>query len=210
MDKRRTFVIGSRYEVGIDEVRMSPDAVVVHVGDPPFTLRIAPPDDPGEKLVELAEGWFLTDMVWLGTKRAKGRLLDSLLSAAADAADLDAEASGEREGEGEAGAAERLVDAFLDAVNSGLSGPVGLLVYDDAGEYARVHEGDPDPVSHEDYLKAIDWIGEEAGIRGIEVRRLRCAAGDYFAWLGAERRENGPEARADYARFLLEGQGGKG
>lgn len=209
MDKRRTFVIGGRYEVGIDEIRTATDAVVVHLGDPPFTLRIAPPEDPGEKLVELADGWFLTDLDWLGPKRAKGRLLDSLLNAAADAADLDAKAfEEEAEAAMEALASERLVDAFLDAVNDGHSGPMALLVFEDERDYARVHEGDPEPIiPYEDYLQAMEVIEEEAGIRGIETRRLRCTAEGYSAWLASQGRANGPEARSDYARFLLEGSG---
>jgi hypothetical protein len=205
MDKRRTFVIGGRYEVGTDEIRTAPDAMLVHLGDPPFTMRIAPPEDPGEKLVELADGWFLTDLDWLGPKRAKGRLLDGLLNAAADAADLDAK-SYEEEGEAmaQALAAERLVDAFLDAINAGHSGPLGLLVYEDEQDYARVHEGDPEPIAYEDYHQAIEVIEEEAGIRGVETRRLRCTAEGYFAWLAAQGRTNGPEARSDYVQFLLE------
>lgn len=211
MEKRRIFVVGSRYEVGIDEIGTGSDAMVVHIGDPPFTLRVAPPEDPGEKLMELSDGWFLTDMVWLGTKRAKGRLLDSLLSAAADAADLDAQSyEEEEEALAEALADERLVDTFLDAVNAGLTGPIGLLVYEDEKAYARVHEGEPDPLPYEAYLKALDIIEEEAGIRGVETRRLPCTADDYFAWLGAQGRANAPEARAEYARFLIEGQDGPG
>jgi hypothetical protein len=205
MDKRRTFVIGGRYEVGTDEIMTAPDAMVVHLGDPPFTLRIAPPEDPGEKLVELADGWFLTDLDWLGPKRAKGRLLDGLLNAAADAADLDAKTfEEEAEAAMEALAAERLVDTFLDAVNAGHSGPMGLLVYEGEPDYARVHEGDPEPLSYADYHRAIEVIEEEAGIRGIETRRMRCTAEDYSAWLAAQGRANGPEARSDYAQFLLE------
>lgn len=214
--KRRTFIVGARYDVGMEETATAPDPAVVHVGDPPFMVRIAFPDDPGERLVDLSDGWFLTDLVWLGTRRANGRLLDGLLSAAADAAEMDLGTEiGEDDGYGEYGAdltpadiadftpADILVEAFIEDVNDGLTGPVGLLDYPDAVAYARVEPDGPQIVPFDEYRRGLDLIEEEAEVRGVEIRRLLCDPEAYFAWVEATGRPVGPGARAEYIRHLL-------
>ncbi|HSK39105.1 MAG TPA: hypothetical protein VK943_04990, partial [Arenibaculum sp.] len=205
--KRRTFIVGARYEVGMEETVAAPDPAVVHVGDPPFLMRIAAPDDPGERMIGLSDGWFLTDLVWLGTRRANGRLLDGLLAAAADAAEMDLGDEGDLEDEDggedlpfgeydeDLTPADILVEAFIEDVNDGLTGPVGLLDYADAAAYGRVEPEESRILPFDEYRRALGMIEEEAEMRGVEIRRQLCDPDAYFVWAEAAGLTNGPEAR---------------
>src|SRR5690242_5585540 len=114
--KRRTYVVGEGYNLTPEEIRSEEGMMVVHLGDPTFTLTLAPPGDPRESIIDLTDGSFLTNLQWLTPKRAKGRVLFSLVEGAAEAVEyhldfteqmademleeIAAAAKGESEGEG--------------------------------------------------------------------------------------------------------------
>jgi hypothetical protein len=202
--KRRSFVVGPSYGLTSEEIKLEEDLAVVHLGDPPFVATVAPPGDPRESLVKLIDGSFLTDLRWMGAKRAKGRLFDSLIEAAAEAVEMELEAYVDAAQEAADPSANPLatadmVDRFIDSVNQGELNRADLLCFATPEDLDRVLADEPQRPSFEDYHEMIDEIEEEARIRGMPVHRAICRADEFFSWLEVNGLTNTPEARSRFA-----------
>src|SRR3954470_16392618 len=146
--KRRTYVVGVGLGLTPDQIRIEHDLSVVHLGDPPFFMTVAPPGDGRERVIGLPDGSFLTDLVWLTPKRAQGRVLFSLIEGAAEAVEyhLDMVDSMLEELEDEAvevgailaeggmvetdGAEDDPVDDFIERVNNGEITELAILDFE--------------------------------------------------------------------------------
>jgi len=209
--KRRTYVVGTGYSLTPEEIRPDEEMMVVHLGDPPFTLTLAPAGDKREVVIGLSDGSFLTDLHWLTPKRAKGRLLFSLIEGAVEAIEYELDTvdqmademmetlKGEGTGEGDD---FDPVEAFIEQVNQGLISQLFLLDFKSAEELGRALET---PITEEVYRHhhgVVEEIAEEARIRGIPVHRVAGDPEEYLAWLARqEGMQNGPEAAQAYAKY---------
>ena len=154
-------------------------------------MTAAPPDDKREPVINLSDGSFLTDLVWLTSKRAQGRVLFSLIEGAAEAvehhldmaesmmdeldgvaaqldAELDAATGGDRDEDG----ASDPVEDFIERVNNGEITELSLLDFDKLEDFQGVlgEELDEDDFQH--HRAVMDEIIEEARVRGIPVSRV--------------------------------------
>lgn len=203
---RRSFIVGPAFAVGEDVIDEGEHFYVAHVGDPPFVARVAEVEDEdgAERLIDCGDGQALVDLVWLTPKRANGRLLDSLLAAAADAVaafnaddfdDVDEDGDDAVSPEDARGLAEQVLKG---AARAGLD-VVPILGFASEADYRRVMGDDVDAVMtwsfYLDYVAALDSLAPDAG---IEVLRLACDPDRYDAWLKEVERPNTPEARLDY------------
>jgi len=216
--KRRTYVVGIGLGLTPDEIRIEHDLAVVHLGDPPFFMTAAPPDDKREPVITLSDGSFLTDLVWLTPKRAQGRVLFSLIEGAAEAvehhldmaesmmdeldevaAQLDAGTGGDRD-EDDAGDP---VEDFIERVNNGEITELSLLDFDKLEDFQGVlgEELDEDDFQH--HRAVMDEIIEEARVRGIPVSQVTASVDDYRQWLaGQPERDGGAETIRAFAEHL--------
>ena len=117
--KRRTYVVGIGIGLKPDEIKIEHDLAVVHLGDPPFFMTAAPPDDKREPVINLSDGSFLTDLVWLTPKRAQGRVLFSLIEGAAEAVEHHLDMAESMMDELDGVAAQ--LDAELDAAQGAIA-----------------------------------------------------------------------------------------
>ena len=224
--KRRTYVVGIGLGLTPDEIRIEHDLAVVHLGDPPFFMTAAPPDDKREPVITLSDGSFLTDLVWLTPKRAQGRVLFSLIEGAAEAVDyhldmaesmmeqlegvaakLDAELDAVT---GDAGSDDRDADGagdpvedFIERVNNGEITELSLLDFEKLEDFQGIlgEELDEDDFQH--HRAVMDEIIEEARVRGIPVSRVTAYADEYRQWLaGQPERESGVETIQAFAEYL--------
>jgi hypothetical protein len=216
--KRRTYVVGIGLGLTPDEIRIEHDLAVVHLGDPPFFMTAAPPDDKREPVITLSDGSFLTDLVWLTPKRAQGRVLFSLIEGAAEAvehhldmaesmmdeldevaAQLDAGTGGDRDEDG----AGDPVEDFIERVNNGEITELSLLDFDSLEDFQGVlgEELDEDDFQH--HRAVMDEIIEEARVRGIPVSRVTARADEYREWVSSQpERESGVETIQAFAEHL--------
>jgi hypothetical protein len=216
--KRRTYVVGIGLGLTPDEIRIEHDLAVVHLGDPPFFMTAAPPDDKREPVITLSDGSFLTDLVWLTPKRAQGRVLFSLIEGAAEAVehhlDMAESMMDELEGvaaqldavtgsaEDEDGAGDPVED-FIERVNNGEITDLSLLDFDKLEDFQGVlgEELDEDDFQH--HRAVMDEIIEEARVRGIPVSRVTAHAEEYREWVSSQpERESGVETIQAFAEHL--------
>ena len=220
--KRRTYVVGIGLGLTPDEIRIEHDLAVVHLGDPPFFMTAAPPDDKREPVINLSDGSFLTDLVWLTPKRAQGRVLFSLIEGAAEAvehhldmaesmmdelegvaAQLDAKLDpGIESAQDEDGASDPVED-FIERVNNGEITELSLLDFDKLEDFQGVLGDELDEDDFQHHRAVMDEIIEEARVRGIPVSRVTAHADEYREWLSTQpEREGGVETIQAFAEHL--------
>ena len=220
--KRRTYVVGIGLGLTPDEIRIEHDLAVVHLGDPPFFMTAAPPDDKREPVINLSDGSFLTDLVWLTPKRAQGRVLFSLIEGAAEAvehhldmaesmmdelegvaAQLDAKPDAAMASDRDEDGASDPVEDFIERVNNGEITELSLLDFDSLEDFQGVlgEELDEDDFQH--HRAVMDEIIEEARVRGIPVSRVTACADEFRDWLSNQpERESGVETIQAFAEHL--------
>jgi hypothetical protein len=202
--KRRTFVVGIGLGLTPDEIKIEHELAVVHLGDPPFFMTLAPPGDQREPVINLSDGAFLTDMVWLTPKRAQGRVLFSLIEGAAEAVEyhLDmvdsmmeeleeevAAAEAElKEAEGEEADAEENdpVDDFIERVNNGEITELAILDFETLEDFKAILGEALDEGDFQDHRAVMDDIVEEARVRGVPVIRVTGHADEFRDWLSLQ------------------------
>ncbi len=208
---RRSFVVGPAFAVGDETIDEAPDIYVAHVGDPPFVARIADAEDVDEPLIECGDGMVLADLVWLTPKRANGRLLDSLLAAAADAVaafDTPGEDDEDEAGELDPEDARGLAAQVLKSAARAGQDRIPVLGFASEADYRRVMGEGSDAIMpwsfYSAYVEALEALAPE---RSLSVLRVVCDPARYETWLREADRENTPEARLDYMDELVHAEG---
>lgn len=220
--KRRTYVVGVSLGLTSEEIRVEEEMSVVHLGDPPFTMAVAPPGDPRESMIALSDGSFLTDLVWLTPKRAKGRVLFSLIEAAAEAVEYQLDMTDEMLGE-LAAEVERMegeldeddeadpVEAFIERVNNGEISELDVMDFANFEDFRRVLGDDMTEDDFQYHRATMDELVEEARIRGLPVIRTTADPQEFRDWMaGQEGMEPGPLAMLAFAEYLRARQKGDG
>jgi hypothetical protein len=224
--KRRTYVVGVGIGLKPDEIKVEHDLAVVHLGDPPFFMAVAPPGDKREPVIELSVGGFLTDLVWLTPKRAQGRVLFSLIEGAAEAVEYefeitdgimdnpeeavaspgvkpDAGTGGAGNGDVEDDGAIDPVEDFIERVNNGEITQLSLLDFETLEDFRGVLGDEMDEDDFQHHRAVMDEIVEEARVRGIPVSKVTASADEYRQWrAGQPERESGVETIQAFAEHL--------
>jgi hypothetical protein len=224
--KRRTYVVGVGIGLKPDEIKVEHDLAVVHLGDPPFFMAVAPPGDKREPVIELSVGGFLTDLVWLTPKRAQGRVLFSLIEGAAEAVEYefeitddltenleealaspgvkpDAGTGGAGNGDVEDDGAIDPVEDFIERVNNGEITQLSLLDFETLEDFRGVLGDEMDEDDFQHHRAVMDEIIEEARVRGIPVSRVTAHAEEYREWVSSQpERESGVETIQAFAEHL--------
>ena len=224
--KRRTYVVGVGIGLKPDEIKVEHELAVVHLGDPPFFMAVAPPGDKREPVIELSVGGFLTDLVWLTPKRAQGRVLFSLIEGAAEAVEYefeitddltenpeeavaspgvkpDAGTGGAGNGDVEDDGAIDPVEDFIERVNNGEITQLSLLDFETLEDFRGVLGDEMDEDDFQHHRAVMDEIVEEARVRGIPVSKVTASADEYRQWrAGQPERESGVETIQAFAEHL--------
>jgi hypothetical protein len=224
--KRRTYVVGVSLSLSSEEIQVEEEMSVAHLGDPPFTLAVAAPGDPREPMLTLSDGSFLTDIAWLTPKRAKGRVLFSLLEGAAEAVEFQLDMTDEMLSEltteveraekrlaGKTGGADDAetedddevdpVEDFIERVNNGEISELDVLDFDTIEDFRRVLGDDMTEDDFQYHRATMDELVEEARVRGLPVIRTTADAHEFRDWLAQnEGVEPGPHAMIAFAEYL--------